>query len=184
MEKFWYFMAYSALGFLLEVGYARCTDGRRDRKRTLLLPLCPVYGLGALAVLALPPCIRDQPVLLMALGGAAATGVEYVTAVFYETVLGCPFWDYRHIRWNLHGRVCLVFSLVWAALLPAAAYWVHPVLAGWVGAIPAPVTAAFMLAAGSDLVLSALLLRHTGTRNCLRWYRRLGPRPASLDAWE
>lgn len=84
MEYFWYFVLYSALGFLLEVGYAWCTGGRRDRKRTLVLPLCPVYGLGALVVLALPEEILIHPLLLMVLGGTAATGVEYITAVFYE----------------------------------------------------------------------------------------------------
>ena len=97
MNHIWYFVLYSILGFLLEVGYARCTGGRRDRKRTLLLPLCPVYGLGALAVLALPEAILVRPLLLMAFGGVAATGVEYLTALFYETVLGVSFWDYREL---------------------------------------------------------------------------------------
>lgn len=55
LEWIWYFIWYSFLGFLLEVGYARWTGGRRDRKCLLLLPLCPVYGLGACAVLLLPP---------------------------------------------------------------------------------------------------------------------------------
>lgn len=172
MEPFWYFMLYSFLGFLLEVGYAWCTGGRRDRKRTLLLPLCPVYGLGALAVLALPQAVRENPLLLMVCGGAAATGVEYATAAFYEKVLGVSFWDYRENRWNLHGRVCAVFSLAWAALLPVAVYGIHPVLAGWAASVPAPVTGAAMAAAGTDLLLSALLLRRTGTRDCLQWYRR------------
>lgn len=181
MKQFWYFMLYSFLGFLLEVGYALATGGRRDRKRTLVLPLCPVYGLGALAVLALPERVTEHPLLLMLCGGAAATGVEYATAVFYEKVLGVSFWDYRENRWNLHGRVCPLFSLVWAALLPAAVYWIHPAVSRWAAWIPVPVTAAAMLAAGADLVLSALLLRRTGTRDCLRWYqgrespaRRLG----------
>lgn len=172
MEHFWYFVLYSFLGFLLEVGYAWCTGGRRDRKRTLLLPLCPVYGLGALAVLVLPETVLERPLLLMVCGGAAATGVEYVTALFYEKVLGVSFWDYRELRWNLHGRICALFSCAWATLLPVAIYWIHPAISGWIPGIPVPVTVAAMLAVGTDLVLSALLLRRTGTRDCLRWYRR------------
>lgn len=172
MERFWYFFLYSVLGFLLEVGYARCTGGRRDRKRTLVLPLCPVYGLGALAVLSLPQGVLERPLLLMVCGGAAATGVEYFTAAFYESVLGVSFWDYREMRWNLHGRVCLTFSLAWAVLLPAMVYGVHPVFSSWVVELPVPVTAAVMAATGIDLVLSALLLRYTGDRSCLRWYEK------------
>lgn len=91
MEYFWYFVLYSALGFLLEVGYAWCTGGRRDRKRTLVLPLCPVYGLGALVVLALPEEILTHPLLLMVLGGTAATGVEYITAVSMKKCWVSPF---------------------------------------------------------------------------------------------
>ena len=180
MEYFWYFVLYSALGFLLEVGYAWCTGGRRDRKRTLGLPLCPVYGLGALVGLALPEEILMHPLLLMVLGGTAATGVEYITAVFYEKVLGVSFWDYRELRWNLHGRVCLSFALAWSALLPAAVYWVHPAVSGWVESVPVPVTAAAVVAVGMDLLISALLLRRTGKRECLQWYRRES-RKAFLD---
>lgn len=181
MENFCYFVVYSVLGFLLEVGYAWSTGGRRDRKRTLLLPLCPVYGLGALAVLALPQGILERPLLLMVCGGIAATGVEYATAVFYETVLRVSFWDYRENRWNLHGRVCPLFSLAWSALLPVAVYGIHPVVAGWAHSIPAPVTGAAMLAAGTDLVLSALLLRRTGSRDCLRWYQGRGRLTQNLE---
>ena len=47
MVWFWYFLIYSFLGFLLEVSYARITGGYPERKCLLVLPLCPVYGLGA-----------------------------------------------------------------------------------------------------------------------------------------
>ena len=51
----WTFWTYSFLGYLLERGYAIATHAdRQARKCFLLLPMCPVYGLGALAVLALP----------------------------------------------------------------------------------------------------------------------------------
>ena len=50
----WTFWTYSFLGYLLERGYAIATHAdRQARKCFLLLPMCPVYGLGALAVLAL-----------------------------------------------------------------------------------------------------------------------------------
>ena len=46
------FFLYSFLGFLIEVAYTRlCHHPKQDRKCLLFLPLCPVYGLGALAVL-------------------------------------------------------------------------------------------------------------------------------------
>ena len=55
----WTFWTYSFLGYLLERGYAIATHAdRQARKCFLLLPMCPVYGLGALAVLALPEKYR------------------------------------------------------------------------------------------------------------------------------
>ena len=51
MVWFWYFLIYSFLGFLVEVAYVRLVGGvKRDRKCRLVLPICPVYGLGALAI--------------------------------------------------------------------------------------------------------------------------------------
>ena len=49
---FWYFVLYSFFGFLLEVAFARATHNpKRDRKCFYFLPLCPVYGFGALLIL-------------------------------------------------------------------------------------------------------------------------------------
>ena len=72
----WYFWIYSFLGWLLELAFAAASRSRERRRRCLLfLPLCPVYGLGMLAVLALPPMGRLGQVVF---GGLAATAVEYV----------------------------------------------------------------------------------------------------------
>ena len=167
---FWTFTLYSFLGFLLEVAYARATGGRRDRKCLLVLPLCPVYGLGACAVLLLSGWARGFSPLLFLLSAAAATGVEYTMSLFYQRVLGVSFWDYGELPWNLGGRVCLPFSLAWGCLSLPLVYWLHPLLSPWFPAIPGPVTWTAGLALGTDVLLSAALLRRTGDRACLRWY--------------
>ncbi len=169
MVWFWNFFAYSFLGFLLETVFAWATGGRPDRKCLVVLPLCPVYGLGACAILLLPEGVRDAPVLLFLLGGLAATAAEYAAAVYYEKVLRVSFWDYRGLPGSLRGRVCLPFSLAWGVLALALVRWVHPFLALRLSAIPAPVTWAAGAALASDLLLSAWMLRRTGDARCLRW---------------
>lgn len=167
---FWNFTLYSFLGFLLEVAYARATGGRCDRKCLLLLPLCPVYGLGACVILWLSPWARGFSPLLFVISAAAATGVEYAAAVFYEKLLGVSFWDYRQLHWNLQGRVCLPFSLAWGCLSLPLVYWIQPVLSPYLASIPRLVT---WLAAGTvsvDFLVSSALLRRTKDRACLRWY--------------
>ncbi|MCM1455793.1 MAG: hypothetical protein NC037_04615 [Bacteroides sp.] len=72
---FWQFFFYSFCGFLLEVAFARAIRSpKQDRKCHLLLPVCPVYGVGALAILALPEAVAASPLLLFFAGG---TGHPY-----------------------------------------------------------------------------------------------------------
>ena len=71
----WYFWIYSFLGWLVELAFALASRSAERRRRCfLLLPLCPVYGLGMLAALALPPM---GWLGLTVWGGLAATAVEY-----------------------------------------------------------------------------------------------------------
>ena len=67
----WIFLTYSFFGFVLEVVYARLTRSEKpDRKCLLVLPLCPVYGLAALGILALPKAVEAVPLLLFLRGAA------------------------------------------------------------------------------------------------------------------
>ena len=171
MELFWAFLCYSFFGFWLEVVYAHLTGGRKDRKRTLLLPLCPVYGAGAAAILLLAPVTRGSKEGIFLLGGVTATAVEYLLAVWYEKGLGVSFWDYSEIKGNLHGRVCLPFSVVWGLLSVGLVCWVHPAMKP-ILSMSAPVTAVWIILVISDLVISGVMLRFRGNRDCLRWYDR------------
>ena len=130
MVWFWYFLIYSFLGFLVEVAYVRLVGGvKRDRKCRLVLPICPVYGLGALAILLLPPLVRDSLPLLFPAAALVCTAVEYVTGLFYEKVFRVSFWDYSHLPLNLGGRVCLLFALFWGVLALLVLHVIHPAAA-------------------------------------------------------
>lgn len=177
-ELFWRYLIYSFLGFLLEVALARATrNPKQDRKCHLLLPVCPVYGAGAVLITALPPAVKASSGLLFLAGAAVATATEWAFALFYER-FAAPFWDYRSLPLNWKGRVCLLFSLVWGGLSLPLVYWVEPLLSQAVQAIPAPLilpTLAFYL---GDAILSLALLRQGGTE-ALRWTHHL-PRRAPL----
>ena len=172
MRWFWYFGVYSFLGFLLEAAFARLTGGRPERKCLLVIPLCPVYGLGACAVLLLPRWVQELWPALFLLGGGAATAVEYAAAVFYERGLGVSFWDYGDLPGSLRGRVCLPFSLAWGGFSLGLVYWLHPLLAPWLARIPPPVGWSALTCVVADGLLTAVLLRRTGDITCLRWQRR------------
>ena len=159
----WTFWTYSFFGYLLERGYAAAAHGAQQaRKGFLLLPMCPVYGLGALAVLALPAALTDGFCRSALWGGLAATAVEYAVHLAYDRLLGVRFWDYSHVRGNLRGRVCLPFTLAWSLLAAAALPPVQAVLEPALAAIPPAVTYAALLVFTADAVISLRLLYLTG----------------------
>lgn len=172
-ELFWQFLIYSFLGFLLEVVFARVTRaGKQDRKCMMLLPLCPVYGVGALLIVHLPAAVQNRPALLFLCGALAATAAEYGVDWFYEKALGVRFWDYSSQPWNLNGRVCLLFSGAWGLLSLALIAWVHPAVTRWMSAIPARWTLPAVLLTALDTGFTVYILRATGTTSSLRWYDR------------
>lgn len=172
-QLLWRFWIYSFFGFLLETAFAAVTHSERQgRKCRLLLPLCPVYGLGVLAVLALPQEMTDSFWKLVVWGGLAATAVEYVVHWWYQQALGVYFWDYSTMPGNLRGRVCLPFSIVWAVLLavllPVIERWLAPLLPG----ISPQLTYWLLLIFTVDTVCSWQVLRKTGDTQALRLFSR------------
>lgn len=175
---FWEFFFYSFCGFLFEITFARVVGHpKRDRKCHLILPVCPVYGVGALMVLALPEAVKGSPLLLFFAGALICTVAEWGLSLFYEKAAGAAFWDYSALPWNLAGRVCLPFSLFWGALCLPLVYVVQPWVLGWASAAPAAATIPAALFYLGDAATSLLLLRRLGTQG-LRWYTRFTPSEA------
>ena len=171
MDLFWYFMIYSFLGFLLEVVFARLVGAKKqDRKCFALLPLCPVYGCGALAILLVSQWTGGLGLILW--GGLAATGVEYLMGLFYEKAAGVAFWDYSHMRVHIRGRVCPLFSLFWGVLAALLVHRVHPAVAVLTVRIPPALAPSVMLVLAVDSMYTIALLRKTGDTDSLRWYQR------------
>ncbi len=167
----WYFVWYSFFGFVLEVVFACLTrHPKKDRKCLILLPLCPVYGLGTLLLHGLTLWSR-HPLWVMAAGLLSTTGAELLMGALYRYALGVRFWDYSQLRWNLKGLICLPFSLCWLALSPVVVYWTDPAVLRLVSHMPAWLDVPMALLLGCDLAVSALALRRTGTTDVLQWYR-------------
>lgn len=173
-QWFWYFFIYSFLGFLLEVVFNRITGHvKRDRKCHYLLPLCPVYGLSAVALLLLPEVVRSTPMLLFPVAAVLCTAVEYLTGFFYQKVARVCFWDYSHLPLNIGGNVCLPFSLLWGALALVLYAFAQPTVAAVSAAIPPAVSLLMLAATATDGAITLILLRREGHTDALRWYDRV-----------
>ena len=148
----WYFVLYSFLGFLLEVAFARVTrHPKKDRKCFLLLPLCPVYGLGAILIHWLSGLL-EGPLWVMAAGFVGATAAELGMGLFYRYLLRVDFWDYSGLALvTVYGLDRLILPLTQQ--------------------IPAALDAPALILLAVDGAVSAFALRMTGSTEVLRWYR-------------
>ena len=170
MRWFWSFILYSFAGFLLEVVFARLTSTpKRDRKCLLLLPLCPVYGLGALLILWIANPAWGYLGVAIA-GGAAATLAELLMGLLYRHAAKVEFWNYRDLPGNLAGLVCPWFAMAWGGLAVLLVYRIQPVMETAVASIPDWLFPPALILLLSDLLVSSIALRREGTTEVLRWY--------------
>ena len=166
------FFLYSFLGFLLEVLYARLLGrGGHGRKCLLFLPLCPVYGIGAAAILHMPPLLQSYPVAVFLAGGMLATLAEYAVGAFYLWGPGVQFWDYSMAPGNLSGLICPLYTLFWGLLAVALVYGLHPALEPWLAQVPGQLTLLLFCLFAADGLLSLWLLHRSGTPDSLMWYQ-------------
>ena len=156
---FWVFLFFSFLGYLLEKIFAKLTRAeKQNRKGFLLLPLCPVYGLGMLALMLLPGRLVPNTLWLIFWGAVVTTAVEFTVHWVYEKIFSVSFWDYSATKMDVDGRICLPFSLAWGVLSALALRVILPAWEGLYAFIPAWLTAALMLVFLLDCVGSAHLL--------------------------
>ncbi len=166
------FFYYSFVGFLLELAYARLTHGaKQDRKCLLFLPLCPVYGLGACLILAMPPLLLHRPAAVFIGGALLATLAEYAAALFYDVAVGVRFWDYSDRPGNLSGRICPFCTLLWGGLALVLVYGLHPLSAPLLALVPGWLTGAGFLLFAADGLVSLWLLHRARDTAVLMWYR-------------
>lgn len=130
------FVSYSFFGWCCECAYCSTLQKKWVNRGFLNGPLCPVYGFGAMAVVALLSGIREQAWLVFLCGLLVASAIEYVCGWLLETLFHARWWDYSSYRFQLHGRVCLRNSLMFGALSVVAVCWIDPILTALLLRIP------------------------------------------------
>ena len=147
----WFFLVCSFLGVLVECFFFLGCEGVLESTTGLLyLPLRPLYGVGGCGFLVLLRPVVAQPAAVFVLGAVVATVVEYVASLLTDATFGTVSWDYSHKPLNLHGRICLVYSLCWGGLALVTMYGVDSPLRDLLGRLPR--------GAGEDVLTVLLVL--------------------------
>lgn len=133
---FLYFIIYSILGWAAETLYCSVPQKHFAERGFLIGPYCPIYGFGALLVLAILEPFFSSPPLIFLLGMLATTILEYITSVVMERLFHMRWWDYSKHKFNIKGRVCLLNSTLFGILCLVLVLFIHPLIKKWVDIIP------------------------------------------------
>ncbi|MDY4660595.1 putative ABC transporter permease [Pseudoflavonifractor capillosus] len=135
-EYMWYFFLYAFLGWCCEVCFAAGKSGKFVNRGFLNGPLCPIYGFGVVLVVGLLTPVKDNVFLLFLCSVLLTTALEWLTGFVLEKAFHQKWWDYSRMPFNLNGYVCLLFSLMWGLACLLIMDVIHPMVAGFVAAIP------------------------------------------------
>lgn len=114
------FAFFAFLGWTLETLYATQKQQEFVNRGFLHGPFCPIYGFGGLLVeqafLNLEKWTANS--VQTTLGGILlsiilVTMLEYATGSVLEKIFDKKWWDYSEEPFNLHGYICLKFSVLW-----------------------------------------------------------------------
>lgn len=132
-----YFFVYAILGWALEVSYVLLETGKLVNRGFLHGPLCPVYGVGAVLLILFTTPFSHRWWLLFLAGGIIASALEYAAGWLLQTAFGAKWWDYSEEPFNLHGWICLRFSVYWALAAVVLVKGVHPLVLQLTALLPA-----------------------------------------------
>lgn len=156
---FWLFLIAGIVGDFIEVAFWLVTRGELISRSSLIYgPFSLVWGLGAVLLTMAFHRMDDQGAARIIMAGTVLGGAyEYICSWVQEVLFGACFWDYRHLPFNLNGRVNLIFCLFWGL---AALVWVRlffPVLCMFIDRVPRDRGRRMVRAAALFLVCSTAL---------------------------
>ena len=135
-EVLWIFIIYAFIGWCAEVSYAAVNRGIFVNRGFLNGPYCPIYGCGVVIVVTVLTPLKDNLFLLF-VGSVVLTSVlEYITGFLLERVFHNKWWDYSNLPFNLHGYICLKFSIYWGLACTFIMDIIHPIIYKFITLIP------------------------------------------------
>ena len=135
-ELVWIFIIYAFIGWCTEVAYATLNTGKFVNRGFLNGPYCPIYGCGVVIVVAALTPIKENLFILFAGSLLLTSTLEYITGFVLEKVFHNKWWDYSDKPFNIHGYVCLKFSIYWGLACTFIMEIVHPAIYTFITKIP------------------------------------------------
>jgi len=120
----------------METTYMTILRGHFVNRGFLNGPFCPIYGFAALFLIFLLSPLKDNKFLFFLAATVTTTILEYITSVLLEVLFNQTLWSYKKEAFNINGRVCLKFSLIWGFAALLMVNLLHPHIERIINKIP------------------------------------------------
>lgn len=112
------FIAASYCGYMIEQIFSYFRAGYIEAKSSLIFTrLNVIYGAGATLLTMFLNKQQTKSIIKIFIIAMLVTSLaEYISSWGEELFFGTVSWDYHHKPFNLHGRICLEYSLYWGLL--------------------------------------------------------------------
>lgn len=121
-----YFFIYAFLGWCLETIYAFMVYGHFIKRGFLYGPICPIYGFGAILLIINLEKIEKNNFVKFLVAMIAFSIFEFLASCILEFMFHQRWWDYSDFIFNIQGRICLIFSLLWGFIGVLFSNIIHP----------------------------------------------------------
>lgn len=174
-----YFFIYAFTGWCVEVAYHAITNGHFVNRGMLVGPVCPIYGLGMMIMIAaLSPVQNNLPLLFVA-ATIICSLLELVVGGVLRWFFHAQWWDYSKEKFNIAGLVCLRFSLAWGVGGAFLIKVVHPLTDDAVALLP-PFLLAILVLAASIVICADIGITLAGLLKLRKRYDALSDLEAQI----
>ena len=140
------FALFSCAGWIYETVENLFSFGGFYLRASLMLPWCPIYGIGGLVIVAVLEPLRKRladrvspaiQVVAIVVGIYLLTSaVELIGSYACEAEMGYVPWDYSDAWLNFQGRIAPMYTLRFVLLGLVALYVLYPAVKAWAARRP------------------------------------------------
>ena len=124
------FFISAYFGWLYETIYTSIQWEEFAERGFLQLPLCPIYGFGAVVLLALWGRLKRVLAIFLA-GTIVTTLIELSVSYILEYIFHTELWTYRHWKYNFQGRIALGSSILFGVFTVLLIKLIEPIVSSF-----------------------------------------------------
>lgn len=118
LEYFWNFILGSFIGAILETIWCIIRWKKLENRKGLIYGyFIPIYGIATVLITLITENfnIHNYGIIFLETFIICSI-VEYLSSIFQEKCFATKSWDYSKMKGNIHGRINLLYLLIWSIL--------------------------------------------------------------------